>query len=188
MTEVKTAMARVPAPNAVTSPARMSHVVLRSFDIGGMIEWYCNVLGAQPMLISETIGFVTFDDEHHRIAIIRRPEMEAAVPNAVGMDHMAFGYATLGDLLGTYERLKADGLAPYRTVNHGMTTSFYYRDPDGNGLELFVNNFPTVAALNDWFATGAFDRDPYGQPIDADALCRRFHAGEAETELLRPLA
>lgn len=188
MTEVKTASARVPEPNATTSPARMSHVVLRSLDIGRMVEWYCNVLGAQPMLISETIGFVTFDDEHHRIAIVRRPDMEEAAPNAVGLDHVAFGYGTLGELVDTYERLRADGRAPYRTVNHGMTTSIYYRDPDGNGVELFVNNFPSVAALNDWFATGAFDRDPYGVLIDADELCRRYHAGEPEAELLRPLA
>ena len=27
-----------------------------------------------------------------------------------------------------------------RTTDHGMTSSIYFEDPDGNGIELFCNN------------------------------------------------
>jgi hypothetical protein len=41
--------------------------------------------------------------------------------------------------------------------------------------------------LNEWFATGAFDREPIGVTIDMGDLAARFHAGEPESELKKPL-
>ena len=41
----------------------------------------------------------------------------------------------MDDLLDTYVRLKADGIVPHACLDHGMTMSFYYVDPDGNSVE-----------------------------------------------------
>ena len=71
-------------------------------------------------------------------------------------------------------------------MNHGVATSIYYADPDGNEIELTVEAFPSVEALNGWFATGAFDTNPFGVIIDPDDLCAHVEAGEPEAEILDP--
>ncbi len=181
-------IARVPRPNDLPSPARFAHAVLRTNDLEAMRQWYSTVLGAETMFANERIVFITYDDEHHRIAFIKRPGLEPAVDGTVGLDHLAYAYDTLADLVGAYERLKAAGITPHRAVNHGPTTSMYYADPDGNGVELQVDNFRSVGALNDWFASGEFNRDQMGADIDMDDIARRLHDGAPEAELLMPRA
>ena len=89
---------------------------------------------------------------------------------AAGTDHIAFAHADLGDLLYTYARLKREGIEPYWCVNHGPTTSMYYKDPDGNRVELQVDNFPTADEANAWMRSGEFAANPIGVVFDPDAL------------------
>ena len=93
----------------------------------------------------------------------------------------------LADLISQYERMKAEGVMPARTINHGPTTSMYYRDPDGNAVEIQVDNFPSIEALNDWFATGKFNENPIGVHFDFEDLVARYRAGEPEASLLHPI-
>lgn len=179
--------AKVPTANATISPAYFSHIVFYTRRFAEMIDWYRTLLGADIMLQSERIAFLTFDDEHHRVAIIKRDDLQDRPGDAYGFAHAAWTYDSLSSLVATYERLNANGVKPVREINHGPTTSLYYEDPDGNRIELQVDNFATVADLNDWFATGAFDQNPIGIEIAFDDLCSRFHAGVAEADLLRPL-
>ena len=62
----------------------------------------------------------------------------------------------------------------------------YFHDPDGNRVELQVDNFDTVDQLNDWFAKGDFTRNQLGTVLDMDEFADRFHAGVPEAELLYP--
>ncbi len=75
--------------------------------------------------------------------LVERPKLSA------GHDHLAYTYESLGDLVATYERLKAAGIMPSVPVAHGLTTSLYYRDPDGGGVELTVDNL-TPAQWREW--------------------------------------
>ena len=61
----------------------------------------------------------------------------------------------------------------------------YYRDPDGNQVELQVDNFPTAAELDAWFRSGAFAKNPIGVSFDPDELARKVHAGVPNAELIR---
>ena len=179
-------VARVPQPNDVPSPARFAHAVLKTNNLEAMRAWYATVLGAETMFANERIVFITYDNEHHRIAFVKRPDLKPPVKNTVGLDHIAYAYDSLADLVGAYERLKAAGITPRLTVNHGLTTSMYYEDPDGNGVELQVDNFRSVDELNDWFANGAFSRNQLGAKTDMDDIAQRFHDGEPEADLLKP--
>jgi Glyoxalase/Bleomycin resistance protein/Dioxygenase superfamily len=67
-----------------------------------------------------------------------------------------FRHASLGALLDRYEVLRDLGIKPERTMNHGPSTSFYYRDPDGNRVELSAVNFPTEAEYASFWASEAF--------------------------------
>src|SRR5215813_11645354 len=103
-------------------PVKLAHVVRRTSRFEDMIAWYRTVLGADVVHSDGMLAFLTYDDEHHRIAIATLPELADQPEMAAGTDHIAFSYGDLGDLLYTYERLKAAGITPYWCINHGPTT------------------------------------------------------------------
>jgi catechol-2,3-dioxygenase len=169
----------------VVSPAKLAHAVLRTPQHEAMVDWYRTVLGAHVSFeIPGIIAFLTYDDEHHRVAIASVPGLQERPVMATGLDHLAFTYDALADLLHTYERLKGSGIHPYWTINHGPTLSFYYRDPDNNQVELQVDNFTTAEEINAYLAA-EYPINPIGAEVDPDDLLSRFRRGESESELRR---
>ncbi len=171
-------------PRAVP-PAKLAHVVFKTARFEEMNQWYQTVLQAQVAFENPMIAFLTYDDEHHRVAIVNMPHLQPRSPESVGLEHIAFTYGTLGDLVDTYERLKALDIRPYWTINHGPTTSLYYRDPDGNQVELQIDNFERTADLHAWFRSGAFASNPIGVNFDPEKLVERFRRGVPVSELVR---
>jgi len=167
------------------SPAKFAHFVLRTGQFEKMITWYQTVLGARIVFHDERLCFLSYDEEHHRLALINIPGQPVRDPDAVGTDHVAYAYNYLGELLSTYRRLKAAGILPHWPINHGVTTSMYYRDPDNNRVELQVDNFATPAELEGYFYSRAFAENPVGVTYDPEELCRRYEAGEPMADLLR---
>jgi catechol-2,3-dioxygenase len=149
-----------------------------------MVQWYCNVLEGRVVYANDMLAFMTYDDEHHRVALIAIPGLVDPAPNATGTDHIAFTYDSLDDLLHTYSRLKDAGIEPYWTINHGPTTSFYYKDPDANSIELQIDNFATVAEVDEWMRRGGFEENPIGVIFDADDLVARHQSGVPHNELV----
>jgi hypothetical protein len=128
---------------------------------------------------------LSYDDEHHRVALINMPDLSAQAEGVAGVHHIAFTYDTLGDLLENYERLKEIGIVPKFVVNHGPTTSLYYEDPDRNQLEFQVENFPSIEESTRFFYSQAFAENPIGVEFDPGDMLQRLRAGESETELKR---
>jgi catechol 2,3-dioxygenase-like lactoylglutathione lyase family enzyme len=164
-------------------PAKFAHAVLATKQFQAMVDWYITVLQAEVVHSNGMLAFLTYDDEHHRIAIAAVPGLEDKPRHSVGLDHLAYTYANLADLVYTYERLKRAGITPVVTINHGPTTSMYYRDPDGNRVELQVDNFDTVEELKNFFQSDAMQKNPIGVTFNADELARDLHAGVPESEL-----
>ena len=186
-----TALASPPAPvseaSGIASPVRLAHIVLRTSKFKELIAWYKLVMNATPAFESETIAFLAYDDEHHRVAFINLPGLAPQPDGIAGVHHIAFTYASLKDLLGNYVRLKELGVEPVWPVNHGPTTSLYYPDPDGNQIECQVDNYDTVEEAGEFFFTEAFATNPIGVDFDPDDMYRRLMAGEDEATLkLRP--
>jgi catechol-2,3-dioxygenase len=168
------------------SPAKLAHVVLRVRDLPAMRDWYKTVLQAEVTQETPVLCFLTFDDEHHRIALVALPGIEDRGDAVrVGMDHIAFTYASVADLLHTYERLRDAGITPFWPINHGVTMSLYYRDPEGNRIELQVDAFATMDEGKAYMRSDAFKANPIGVLFDPEDLLRRFKAGEAPESLLR---
>ena len=105
------------------APMKLAHVVRRTTRLEEMIAWYETVLAARVVHRDDMLAFLTYDDEHHRIAIARIPGLEEAPAMRAGTDHIAFTHADLGDLLNTWARLRSEGIEPYWCLNHGPTTS-----------------------------------------------------------------
>ena len=164
------------------SPAKFAHVVLKTKNYEAMVSWWCDFLGAHVRHGNEFISFLSYDEEHHRIAIARIPTLEDRDPRSVGVEHFAFTYSSLDDLFGQFERMKALDVHPYWTINHGFTLSAYYRDPDGNQVETQVDTMTMEEA--DAFMHGPlFAENPIGRNVDFDALLARYRAGEPESAI-----
>lgn len=168
---------------ATIAPTKLAHIVLRTADKRSLLDWYVAVLGGTIVFENAFIGFMTYDDEHHRVAVIQMPDLKKPEGLAPGLHHVAFTYAGLADLLATFARLKTRGIVPRYCINHGPTTSMYYEDPDGNRVELQIDNFATMEQANDWIRSPAFGENPIGVDFDPDDLLARFQAGEPEAEL-----
>lgn len=175
------------APNlgraGAISPLKLAHVVLRSAKIEEARDWYVDVLGCEVMFDGGFVCFLSYDDEHHRVALVSAPDAPAPAGHS-GLEHVAFTYAGLGDLVATYRRLAAKGIEPYWCINHGPTTSLYYRDPDGNQVELQIDNFDSDDDLNAWMRSGAFAANPIGVEFDPAELSNKFEVGTPATELV----
>lgn len=182
----------------VARPAFLAHVVLSTNDVSSMSQWYTNVLGAESTFAASglevadvrgkiqnvDVDFVTFDREHHRIAFANIGGKPSDPPPARTLNHIAFTYAHIGELINTYLRLKSEDVLPIRTVHHGPTVSLYYLDPDGNRVELQVDAFSNPEELNGWFASGAFEENQIGNPFEFTTLIERYDAGDDEQYLI----
>lgn len=171
------------------APAKFAHTVLRTTPerFPALVAWYKTVLECMPAFENPFLSFMTYDEEHHRIAIAALPGLRDRPANAVGLDHLAFTYAGLPELVHTYERLRKEGLAPSTAIHHGPTLSLYYLDPDRNQVELLIDVLTTPEELTRFFESGHFTTNPIGVLFDMDELCKRFHAGEPVEELIRPI-
>jgi catechol-2,3-dioxygenase len=169
----------------VLSPKKLAHVVLRTMNIRPMIEFYKNFLGARIEFESDRAAFLGYDEEHHRIGIIAFENLALPAQPAPGLEHVAFTFDNLQDLVTAYEQRKAYGIRPAICVNHGPTTSMYYMDPDGNRLESQVDNFDNAEEATAFVTSASFRENPVGEDFDPEELARRVRSGEDEATIKR---
>jgi catechol-2,3-dioxygenase len=169
----------------MASPAKLAHVVLRTGQMKAMLDWYVLVLDGRVAHEGEYLSFMTYDEEHHRVAFAVTGASERPDDIYTGLHHVAFTYGTLGDLIATYMRLRELGIQPIVTINHGPTMSMYYTDPDGNNIELQIDIFETPEEAQEFFESDAFAENPVGVLFDPDELAARFEAGESVAELVK---
>ena len=167
----------------VMSPSKLAHVVLRTADIPRMVDFYCKFLGAEVSYKNEFIAFMSYDEEHHRIALIGVPDTAPKNARTCGLEHIAFTFDSLSDLLLAYRQRKAVGIDPVWSINHGPTISIYYADVDGNMLETQVDSFSTAEEATAFMMSKEFSENPIGTDIDPEDLIRRLRSGEDEANI-----
>jgi len=165
------------------APVRLAHIVFKTPQFKAMVDWWCTVLEAKPAMSNDNLAFLTYDEEHHRVAIVNMPTLLPTTTLMRGLDHIAFTYASLSDLLATWKRLDGLGIKPVWCTNHGPTTSIYYADPDGNKVELQVENFDTPEEILAWSANSDFETNPIGVDFEPTELYQRLESGEPESAL-----
>src|SRR5207237_10635763 len=129
----------------MASPKKLSHIVLQTNRRREMIDWYCTVLGAEILYEAERISFISYDDEHHRIAFLDPGPLAERQPDAAGLNHVAFTFGDLDDLIDNYQRLNELGGRPHRCVSRGVTARRDYRDSARHQVELVANSIATAA-------------------------------------------
>ena len=165
----------------------LAHFGLRTRDLPAAIEWYGRAFHAQVRFRNELAAFMSFDDEHHRFVLWDDGETGEKPENARGVDHVGFSCGRPTALADEYERLKGLGILPTLCVNHHFTSSLYYRDPDGNEVEITCDNMPTKEECAAFMATkemaNAMQPPLFGSEFDAEELLRLRKAGVPERQL-----
>ena len=127
-------------------PERIAHVVLKVRDLEQSKKFYTDVLGMDVMKESLEIGMVFLANnrrDHHEVALLQiGPQAEAPRANEIGLLHVAFRLRSEEELRVAYKELKEKEVSISFTVNHGITKSVYFRDPDGHELEVYCDNPP----------------------------------------------
>lgn len=171
---------------------RFSHVGLFVMDLQRMVDFYGGVLGFaltdRGRLGEAELAFLSSDPrDHHQIVLVtgRPPGLADRIVNQV-----SFRVESLRELQNFYRRIRAEGVEELAPVCHGNAWSVYFRDPEGNRLEVFVDT--------DWYVS-----QPLREPIDLDQpeaeirrtteiLCRKQPGfkpiGEWQAEIARKIA
>jgi catechol-2,3-dioxygenase len=169
----------------VKCPSKLAHVVLRTNNYKTMVSYYKDFLGAEVIYGNSFLSFLSYDDEHHRIAIAEVPGTKNKLIGSCGLEHIAFTFDSIPDLLLAYRQRKAKDILPLWSVNHGPTTSIYYRDPDGNEIETQVDNYEDPDEATRFMNSKEFTENPIGVDFDPEDLINRVRNGEDEKTLKR---
>jgi len=164
----------------------LHHLNLKTTRLQDMIEWYGAVVGMKPNYHFPGGAWLTNDEANHRLALLVSPQVSEDPDKLIhtGIHHTAFEYGTVADLFATYVRLKDRGIAPHACLDHGITTSFYYEDPDGNSVELQADNFATWKESAEWMRTSPqFAANPIGVPVDPERMVAAAQTGASAAEL-----
>ncbi len=164
----------------------LHHINLKTTRLQAMVDWYATVVGSTSTFQFPGGAWLTNDEANHRIALLSSPQLSDDPDKIVhaGMHHSAFEYPSMGDLLNAYTRLKSLGIVPHACLDHGMTMSFYYEDPDGNSVELQSDNFGNWQRSSEWMRTSPqFASDPIGKPVDPEQMIAAHQAGASFAQL-----
>ena len=126
----------------IDAQVRIGHVHLKVANLERAIRFYCDVLGFELMQrMGDQAAFLSAGGYHHHIALNTWESLGGEAPafGTTGLYHHAIVYPTRAALADALRRLIAAGIGLEGAADHGVSQSLYLRDPDGNGVELYVD-------------------------------------------------
>jgi len=173
---------------ATTIKPVLHHATFKTTRLQEMVDWYTKVVGIEVNFQFPGGAWTSNDRANHRLAFLAVPGLreDKEKTSHAGLHHTAFEYGSFADLMASYARLKELGIEPDACLNHGLTTSLYYTDPDQNMVELQVDNFGDWDKSSEWMRTAPeFSANPIGALFDPDAVLAVHEAGQPVAQILR---
>ena len=123
---------------------KLGHVVLKVRDVQASKTFYSRVLGLQVAHEDRQRGavFLSFGTEHHDLALFQLATGDTPAATQPGLHHMAWQIESFEALQDAHRELGRLGIAVESTVDHNVTRSVYFHDPDGNRVELYCDMVP----------------------------------------------
>ena len=154
----------------MSAPAatRIGHIHLRVSNLDRAIAFYSDVLGFHvTQRYGRGAAFLAAGDYHHHIGLNTWESLGATPPppGHTGLYHSAFLYpdrASLGAVIG---RVLDAGILLDGAADHGVSEAVYLRDPDQNGVELYVDK-----PMADWPREADGTLAMVNAPLDVAAL------------------
>ena len=103
-------------------------------------KWYEDLLGLHTYdFVPKVAAFMSADlDNSHELALMEvGEEAPIQLQGQVGLNHMAWSMDSLEDLKELYQRIKDRNIPIDNVSDHGISLGIYFRDPDGNGIEVY---------------------------------------------------
>lgn len=172
---------------AVIHP-KFHHFNLKTTRLQEMIDWYATLVGAEVLFQDAVGAWLSNDEANHRIALLAFPGFvdDPEKDTRTGLHHSAFEYDCFEDLNASYLRLREAGIEPDLCLDHGMTLSYYYKDPDGNHVELQIDVFGDWKVSGEWMRTSAeFHANPIGVFVNPALIADAAAAGTPFEEIHR---
>ena len=172
---------------AVIHP-KFHHFNLKTTRLQEMIDWYRALVGAEVLFQDAVGAWLSNDEANHRIALLAFPGFvdDPEKDTRTGLHHSAFEYDSFDDLNASYLRLREAGIEPDLCLDHGMTLSYYYKDPDGNHVELQIDVFGDWKASSEWMRTSPqFHANPIGVFVNPALIADAAAAGTPFEEIHR---
>ncbi len=129
-------------PNLAPAATRIGHVHLKVADLDRAIGFYRDVLGFAVMLhYGSAAAFLSAGGYHHHIGLNTWESAGATPPppGHTGLYHTAFLYPDRKSLAQVLQRVLDAGIPVDGAADHGVSEAIYLRDPDQNGVELYVD-------------------------------------------------
>jgi catechol 2,3-dioxygenase len=147
----------------------IGHVHLKVADIDRALGFYRDVLGFDVMQrMGDQAAFISAGGYHHHIGLNTWESRGGSPPprGTTGLYHVAIRYPTRAALGDALRRLVDAGIPLEGATDHGVSEALYLRDPDDNGVELYVDR-----PQEDW-PRASTDQGVamFNAPLDLDAL------------------
>lgn len=130
---------------------KLGHVHLKVRNLQNSIDFYQRYLDLRVTeQVGERMAFLSAGAMHHEVAL-QEVGGDAAVPQRfdVGLYHAAFEVADADELATVWTRLEQGGVRVY-PVDHRISRALYFCDPDGNGLEIYLDTRETDTGATSW--------------------------------------
>jgi catechol 2,3-dioxygenase len=120
---------------------KLGHIVLKVRDARASRDFYTRTLGLKVAHEDLDRGavFLSFGEQHHDLALFELATGEAPHAAQPGLHHTAWQLGSFEELQAAYRELRALGIAVESTIEHNVTRSVYFPDPDGNRVELYCD-------------------------------------------------
>ena len=120
---------------------KLGHVVLNVRDAVKSREFYTRALGLKVAYESadHRAVFLSVGTQHHDLALFQHATGEPADRSQPGLHHTAWQLASFEELQAAYRDLQSAGITVESVVEHNVTRSIYFHDPDGNRVELYCD-------------------------------------------------
>ncbi len=152
----------------VPADTRVGHIHLKVSDLERAIRFYGEVLGfTLTQRYGDQAAFLGAGGYHHHIGLNTWHSRGAgpAPIRAPGLYHSAFLFPDRASLGAALQRVLDHGTPLDGSADHGVSEAVYFRDPDGNGVELYRDRAPT-----DWPRDGDGNLAMVNDPLDVAAL------------------
>src|SRR5216117_1967992 len=132
---------------------KLGHLVLKVRDARKSRDFYTRALGLKVAHEDLDRGAVllSFGEQHHELALFQLATGETPDAAQPGLHHAAWQLGSFEELQAAYRELRALGVSVEATIEHNVTRSVYFPDPDGNRVELYCdmveNGFETMRTL-----------------------------------------
>src|SRR3954452_4856271 len=141
----------------------LGHVHLKVSDLERSEVFYRDALGLE---VTERVGgsfvLMPFGESHHHLALHGHPDAPRADPEELGLYHFAIEVQDEEELGSAVDRIREDEMK-FAAVDHGISKSVYFSDPDGHGIEIYCDT-RELRHRPEWEGIAA--------PLDVDELSR----------------